>query len=45
MDAKRPTTSFVSASFLYAEVERDGTADWVAIEEPLEVRLDGERSA
>jgi FdhD protein len=34
--------SFVPASRLYREVERDGATDAVAIEEPLEIRVDGE---
>ncbi|HET7053396.1 MAG TPA: formate dehydrogenase accessory sulfurtransferase FdhD [Solirubrobacterales bacterium] len=30
------------ASRLYAEIEREGTVDSVAVEEPLEIRVDGE---
>jgi FdhD protein len=32
----------VEGSRLYREVERDGTRDLVAVEEPLEIRVDGE---
>jgi FdhD protein len=32
----------VEGSRLYREIERDGTRDLVAVEEPLEIRVDGE---
>jgi len=35
-------TGRVPGSRLYREVERDGTLDAVAVEEPLEIRVDGE---
>ncbi|HEV7563707.1 MAG TPA: formate dehydrogenase accessory sulfurtransferase FdhD, partial [Solirubrobacterales bacterium] len=42
MGASDPHPDEAAAARLYVEVERDGERDAVAIEEPLEIRVDGE---
>jgi FdhD protein len=42
MSAEPRERALVAGSRLYTEIERDGVADSVAVEEPLEIRVDGE---